>query len=176
MRFLFACTILFLAARLVPAQTAGPVSLESLNFLLGIWTADDHGQQAETTEFHWAEQQGNKILVGRHWVGDENGCPWCVTQAAILAYYDEESNQVQVSFRDKMQRALDFHLVSAREKSLQFLSDAESELTVYRLTFTLSATNVLLITLERAESDRESAFFTTTHWSLHRRTLLGPAS
>jgi hypothetical protein len=24
MRFLFACTILFLAARLVPAQTAGP--------------------------------------------------------------------------------------------------------------------------------------------------------
>jgi hypothetical protein len=99
-----------------------------------------------------------------------------VTQAAILAYYDEESNQVQVSFRDKMQRALDFHLVSAREKSLQFLSDAESELTVYRLTFTLSATNVLLITLERAESDRESAFFTTTHWSLHRRTLRGPAS
>jgi hypothetical protein len=176
MRLLFACTILFLAAALVPAQTAGAASLESLNFLLGIWTADDPRQQADTTEFHWAEQQGNKILVGRHWVGDENGCPWCVTQAAIVAYYDEASNQVQVSFRDKIQRALDFRLVSAREKSIQFLSDAESELAVYRLTFTLSATNVLLITLEQAESDGQNAFFTTARWSLHRRSLPGPAS
>jgi len=49
MRFLSACTVLF--AALGAAQTTDP--LQPLGFLIGVWTAEDHGAVPETTEFHW---------------------------------------------------------------------------------------------------------------------------
>jgi len=112
MRAIVVCAVLLLAVQFGFAQTAGPASLESLNFLLGVWTPEDWGHQAETTEFHWVERQGHALLVGRHWEADESGCPWCVTQAAMVSYYDLASNQVRVRFGDKTQR-VDFALAVA---------------------------------------------------------------
>ena len=171
MRLLFACSVLFISAASGSAQTAGRASLQSLDFLPGVWIAEDSRQEAETTEFHWEQRQGNTLLVGRHWVGNAGGCPWCVTQAAMVAYYDAASNQVRVHFRDKTQRAMDFRLVSAREKSVQFLTVAGPGLPTYRLTFELLPTDVLLITLEEGESDRESGFSTVARWGFHRRSF-----
>jgi hypothetical protein len=170
MRAIVVCAVLWLAAQFGFAQTAGPASLESLNFLLGVWTPEDWGHQAETTEFHWVERQGHALLVGRHWEGDESGCPWCVTQAAMVSYYDLASNQVRVRFADKTQR-VDFALASARERFAQFLTDEQSS-PARRLTFSLLPEEVLLVTLEEMQSDRESAFSTVARWTFHRRSLL----
>jgi hypothetical protein len=171
MRLLLACSALFILAASGSAQTAESASLQSLNFLTGVWIAEDSGQEAETTEFHWEQRQGITLLVGRHWVGDAGGCPWCVTQAAMVVYYDTASNQVLVHFRDKTQRAMDFRLVSARERSVQFLAVTGPGLPTYHLRFELLPTDVLLITLEEGESDRESGFSTVARWGLHRRSF-----
>jgi hypothetical protein len=174
MRLLCACSVLFIAAASGSAQIAVPASLQSLAFLQGVWIANDGAQQAETTEFHWQERQGNTVLVGRHWAGDAGECPWCVTQATMVAYYDTASKQVRVHFHDKTQRVMDFRLASAREKSVQFSTVVESGLPTYRLTFKLLPRDVLSLTLEEAESGRESAFTTGARWSFHRQLLLAP--
>ncbi len=172
MRFLCACTVLFLAA-LANAQATDP--LRPLGFLIGIWTAEDHGGLPETAEFHWTERQGSTVLVGRHWTGDDGGCPWRVTQAAILVYYDEDSNQVHALFRDKTQRSLDFVMAAALEDSAQFFSVADPRMPVSRLTFERKSTKGISIALEEAAS-REGVFSPVFDWSLHRRPLLGPAT
>jgi hypothetical protein len=172
MRFLSACAVLFFAA-LGAAQTTDP--LQSLGFLIGIWTAEDHGALPETTEFHWAERQGSTVLVGRHWTGDDGGCPWCVTQAAILVYYDKDANQVHALFRDKAQRSLDFVMASALEDSAQFFSVPDPGMPVFRLIFKPKPPNNISIALEEAPS-QEGVFSPVFDWSLHRRPVLGPAS
>jgi hypothetical protein len=98
----------------------------------GVWIAEDTGQQAETTEFHWQEWQENTFLVGRRWAGNAGGCPWCVTQAGMVAHFERASNQAHFYFRDKTQRIMDFRLVSARNKSVQFLTVVGPGLATYR--------------------------------------------
>ena len=172
MRLLFAYSVLFIAtASGGSAQTDRPAPLQSLGFLPGVWSAEDSEQVAETTEFHWEERLGHRVLVGRHWVGNAGGCPWCVTQAAMVAFYDTASNQVHVHFRDNTQRAMDFRLVSALEKSVQLLTAVGPDLPTYRLTFELLPTDVLLVTLEEGESDRESGFSTVARWGFHRQSF-----
>jgi len=164
MRLLCACSVLFFAT-LGAAQTTDP--LQPLSFLIGIWTADDHGGLPETTEFHWTERQGTTVLVGRHWTGDDGGCPWCVTQAAILVYYDKDANRVHALFRDKAQRALDFVMASTLDDSAQFFS-VDTGMPVYRLTFKRKLAKNISITLEEAHA-REGAFSPFFDRSLHRR-------
>jgi len=66
---------------------------------------------------------------------------------------------------------MDFRLVSARERSVQFLAVTGQGLPTYQLRFELLPTDVLLITLEEGESDRESGFSTVARWGLHRRSF-----
>ena len=172
MRLLLACSTLFFAAASVFAQSAGPASLRSLDFLLGVWISEDSGQEPETTEFHWAKPQEKTVLVGRHWAGDAKECPWCVTQAVMVAYYDTASSGVHVYFGDKTPRVMDFILMSAREKSLEFLTAAAPGRPSYRLTYQLLPTNVLSITLEEAMPEREGDFSSIGRWSFHRGSLL----
>jgi len=164
MRWLCACAVLFLATR-GAAQTTDP--LQPLSFLIGIWTTDDHGGLPETTEFHWTERQGTTMLVGRHWTGDDGGCPWCVAQAAILVYYDKDANRVRALFRDKAQRSLDFMMASPLEDSPQFFS-VDAGMPVFRLTFKRKSARNISIALEEALA-QEGAFSPVFDWSLHRR-------
>ncbi len=174
MRLLSACSMLLIAARLETAQTTDP--LQPLNFLIGIWAAEDRaGALPETTEFHWAERQGTTVLLGRHWTGDDSGCPWCVTQAAIVVHYDKDSNQVQAHFRDKTQRSLDFLLSGASDGFAQFYSVAGPGVLVFRLTFKTKPPGGILITLENA-TGRDGVFSPVFDWSLHRRAVLGPVT
>jgi len=115
------------------------------------------------------------VLVGRHWIGDDGGCPWCVTQAAILVYYDKGANQVHAVFRDKAQRSLDFVMASALGDSAQFFSVADPGMPIFRLTFKPKPPNNISIALEEASS-QEGVFSPVFDWSLHRRPVLGPAS
>jgi len=172
MRFLSACTLLFVAALGTP-QTTDP--LQPLGFLIGIWTSEDHIALPETTEFHWAERQGNTVLVGRHWTGDDSGCPWCVTQAAIVVYFDKDSNQVHAHFRDKAQRSLDFVMAAPLGDSAQFFSLAGPGMPVFRLTFKPKAPKNISIALEEASS-QDGVFSPVFDWRLRRRPQLGPAA
>jgi hypothetical protein len=155
------------------AQTTDP--LRPLGFLVGIWTSEDRTGLPETTEFDWSEKQGTRTLVGRHWTGDDGGCPWCVTQAAILIYFDKDSNQVHAHFRDKEQRSLDFVMAAALEDSVEFFSVANPGMPVFRLTFKRSSPKNISIAVEEA-SARDGVFSPVFDWSLHRRPLLGPAA
>ena len=162
MQALLVCSTFFLAA-----DAAQSASLRSLGFLLGQWTSDN---QAETTEFHWDQSRGSTILLGRHWTGDDSACPWCATQAAMVAYRDIESNQVHVRFVDRSRGVMHFRLVSSADKSADFLM--EPNRAARRLTFHLSPQDVLTITLEQADSDGRNAFSTISRWTLHRRSLI----
>src|SRR5437868_817542 len=138
MRLLLACSTVFFAAASLFAQPEGPASLRSFDFLMGAWIPEDSGHAPETTEFHWVNPH---VLVGRHWAGDAKGCPWCLTQAVMVAYYDTASNRVHFYFGDKTGAVIDLSLVSAREKSLDFLTAGGPGLPIYRLTYKLLPTN-----------------------------------
>ena len=101
MRLLLACGVFFMAPGAAPAQTLGPASLQSLNFLLGTWAADGAGPLPQITEFRWIRRQENPMVVGGRWTGDVYNCPWCVTRGIMVAYYDTASSEVRVAFRRK---------------------------------------------------------------------------
>ena len=141
------CVLLAVATSLW-AQSNGPASLKALDFLRGVWALDNNGQQLQTVEFHWSRVHGNPFLVGRHWSGNEGSCPWCITDTALLAWFDPASNQVRVHLTNKTRDVLDFHLAAIGKKSVQFITDAQPGRPTYRLTCTLLATGALSSALE----------------------------
>jgi hypothetical protein len=167
MRALIACLLALVDAATMLAQTTAPASLQSLNFLQGIWTLHD-SQQTQTMEFHWSTLRGNRFLVGRSWSGAEGSCPWCVTQTGMLARYDPTSNQIRIHFVDRHQHVLDFHLVALGKRSAQFLTDTKPALPTYRLTYTLSEAGALSSTLEK-KPDPDSAFLPLMQSRFNRR-------
>ena len=175
MRLLLACGVFFMAPGAAPAQTLGPASLQSLNFLLGTWAAEGAGPLPQITEFRWIRRQENPMVVGGRWTGDVYNCPWCVTRGIMVAYYDTASSEVRVRFAEKTPWAAGFRMVSAHPGSAQFMSVAEPSRHTYRLTCKLQSRNVLLITLEEAVPDRENAFSTVARWSFHRLFLVTPS-
>jgi len=168
MRLLPVAVVFFAASHGFAQTPAVAVSLKSLRFLTGIWTPDERERDSQTMEFHWENRQGRAVLVSRTWTGDEKGCPWCVTQAMMLAYYDDASNQAHIAFINKSRRTIVFTLASAAQKSVEFLTMEERGIPTYRLTYKLSSANQLLITLEKATP--VGSYFPVAQWSLHRRS------
>jgi len=138
MRLLLACGVFFMAAGAAPAQTLGPASLQSLNFLLGTWAAEGAGPLPQITEFRWIRRQENPMVVGGRWTCDVYNCPWCVTRGIMVAYYDTASSEVRVRFAEKTPWAAGFRMVSAHPGSAQFMSVAEPGRHTYRLTCKLT--------------------------------------
>jgi hypothetical protein len=163
MRLLLACIFLVAAPLTASAQTA----LSSLNFLRGVWVAEDNGPAAQITEFHWTEIHGDPYLLGRHWAGPAYACPWCVTEAAMAAFIDPTSHEVRLHFRDKEQRTLDFRLLTSRPNYAQFVSFAGLAQPAYLLTVSASRLKLLIKLEVAASGDDRAAFSPLAEWHLH---------
>jgi len=96
-----------------------PVSAQSLDFLQGVWTSG-----GSTTEFHWAQQKGQPVLIGRNWAGGRQSCPWCVTDTAMAIYWDADSRQVRLHVSDRMQRVRDLRLENVHKGFLEFVGES----------------------------------------------------
>lgn len=170
MRELIALNLLLVLSAPLAAQTdQSAASLRSLNFLQGVWIAPDNGAAAKATEFHWRESQSNLFMVGRTWLGRENGCPWCVAKTAMAFWYDPTSRQVRLHLADRAHHVLDLHLISAGERTLQFLSDRQPSMPVYRLTYTESESGILSATLEKEVPNMTNSFVSVAETNFRRR-------
>jgi len=96
-----------------------PVSAQSLDFLQGVWTSG-----GSTTEFHWAQQNGQTMLIGRSWPGGRQSCPWCVTETAMAIYYDADLRQVRLHVKDRQEHVTDLRLKTAHQGFMEFAGEA----------------------------------------------------
>ncbi len=76
---------------------------------------------------------------------------------------------IRLHLTDTARHVLDLHLVSAGERALQFLTDRQIGMPVYRLTYAESNSGVLSAILEKAESDSGTAFVSVAQLRFHRR-------
>jgi hypothetical protein len=96
-----------------------PSSAQSIEFLQGVWTS---GQTA--IEFHWAQRNGEPMLVGRTWTGKSQACPWCVASSAMAIYYDADSRLLRLHVKDRSQRIRDLSLETERKGFLEFVAES----------------------------------------------------
>jgi hypothetical protein len=164
----FYCVIPLLMVLGFAQKEVTAASLRSLDFLVGVWTPERSGPEMETSSFQWEKWRGHTVLVGRHWTIKAGVIPGRGTESSTVAYYDTLSNEIRIHFFDKT-RTLDFHLGTASENSLEFLSAGGPGQPICRLTYKLLPTDILSITLEEAILDREEPFSIVAVWSLHRR-------
>jgi len=159
--------VLAITSNLAFPQNTPTAVLPSLGFLVGVWVADDEwGRPITTVEFHWNDFAGNPALVGRHWEGEANNCPACVTQGLMLAFEDPDSTQLRLRMADKRGLIIDFQLSSASSKSVQFLSIAGFNPDIYRLTYEQLPNRELVIALERSEF-AGGPFSVASRWQFH---------
>lgn len=100
-----------------------PAAAQSLDFLQGVWSSG-----RSTTEFHWAQRNGEPVLIGRSWAGGWQICPWCVTRTAMAIYYDADSRQVRLHVTDRRGQVRDLHLKAERKGFLEFVGGSGEQI------------------------------------------------
>lgn len=161
-------TLLLVLAVILLSQTGAaqqrPVEpkLAPLEFLLGKWVGEGSSEAgAGSGYFTFETSLQGKALLRRNFAeypAPKDGPPYKHDDLMIV-YVDTATKMLRAFYADSEEHAISYAIsISADRKSVVFLSDAQTGVPRYRLTYTVTQPERMAVTLEMTPADKPDQF------------------
>jgi hypothetical protein len=159
---LLVLAVIFLSQAASAQQKPAEPKLAPLEFLLGKWVGEGSSEAGTGSGYFTFETslQG-KALVRRNYAEypATKDRPPSKHDDLMIVYVDTATKMLRAFYADSEEHAISYAIsISDDRKSVVFLSDAQTGVPRYRLTYTVTQPDRMSVTLEMAPADKPDQF------------------